>query len=93
MGIKKWNNNEAFEKWNDNEAFEKWNDNETFEKWNDNEAFEKWNDNSNIAGIKLDFNWHHLEYWKNNWLIKKFKVKYKENVCESQQNKYPMRPC
>ena len=43
-------------------------------KKNNNKVFEKWNNNGNIfleiVGIQSDFKWHHLEYWKNNWLIK-----------------------
>ena len=61
MVIEKWNNNEAFEKWNNNEAFEKWNNNNIFLE---------------IVGIKSDFKWHHIEYWKNNWLIKKLKKEF-----------------
>ena len=63
----------VIEKWNKNEAFEKWNNNEAFDKWNNNEAFDKWNNKDNIfleiMGIKSDFKFHHLEYWKNSWLI------------------------
>ena len=54
-------------------------------------VIEKWNNNGNnclgITGIKLDFKWQYLEYWKNNWLIKKSKLKYKDNVCEGREKR------
>ena len=69
---RKWNNNKGDWKMkNNNHGDEKWNNNEVFEKWNNNKAFKKWNNNHNIfleiMGIKSEFKWQHLEYWKNNW--------------------------
>ena len=49
-----------------------------FGKWNNNKAFDTWNNKGNIflesTGIKLDFKGCNLVYWKNNWLIKNWKI-------------------